>query len=119
MTNQKEQDLEQVYGPMASHSEHHRGDFIRYTSAEGTPGVGVIEWVCSAGMVGPQHLGIRYIVAPDTPTGFVDVVWPADVISSEASTSQEPQERTMQACPYCFGMHYDVEACPLHPKNRE
>ncbi len=73
--------LEATYGPAAPFSEHRRGEHIRYTSAEGLPGAGVIVWVCAAGMVGARHLGVRYIVAPDPPTGFVDIVWPADVTS--------------------------------------
>ena len=78
-------DLEATYGPAAPFSEHHRGDRITYTSAEGLPGAGIILWVCAPGLVGNRHMGVRYIVAPDPPTGFVDIVWPADVRSSTES----------------------------------
>lgn len=79
------EDLEATYGPAAPFSEHTRGEHITYTSAEGAPGAGVIVWVCAAGMVGNEHMSVRYVVAPDPPTGFVDIVWPADVTSEETS----------------------------------
>ncbi len=82
MTSEQDQDVESTYGPAAPFSEHKRGEHITYTSAEGLPGAGDIVWVCAAGMVGNQHMGVRYIVAPDPPTGFVDIVWPADIRSS-------------------------------------
>ena len=120
MTSQEEQDLEQTYGPAAPFSDHKRGDHITYTSAEGPPGAGVILWVCAAGMVGNEHMGVRYIVAPDVPMGMPDIVWPADILTHENSQTQEPQEETLSHCPYYFGRHpiHLVEACPLNPKNR-
>ena len=110
------EDLEATYGPAAPFSEHKLNEHIRYTSAEGTPSADVILWVCAAGMVGNEYMGVRYIVAPDEDTGFVDIVVPADVIT-DTSESQEP---TLSHCPYCFGRHpsHLVEACPLNPKNR-
>jgi hypothetical protein len=87
-----EEELEATYGPAAPFSEHQRGQHITYTSAEGLPGAGVIEWVCAAGMVGNQHMGVRYIVIQDQPGGFgLDIVWPSDVTSD----SQEPQDPLM------------------------
>jgi len=86
MNQNADQDLEATYGPAAQWSEHKKGDHITYTSAEGAPGAGVIVWVCAAGMVGNEHMGVRYIVESDEPGGFgLDVVWPSDVISKEAS----------------------------------
>ena len=84
MTSQEEQDLEAVYGPMASHSEHKRGEHIVYIAAEGHQTSGTILWCCAPGLVGAEYMGVRYIVAPDPPTGFIDVVWPADVLTTNA-----------------------------------
>jgi len=103
-------DLEAIYGPSAPYSEHKRGEHITYTTAEGLPSAGVIVW-CQAPVGG---IGLRYVVAPEKPTGFVDFVVPGDVIA----INQEKQEPTMQECPYCRGMHQadQVEQCPLKPR---
>ncbi len=73
-----EQELEAVYGKAAQFSEHKRGDHITYTTAEGTQASGVIEWVQAP----VESIGVKYIVIPDEPTGFVDFVVPGDVITS-------------------------------------
>src|SRR6266571_4607037 len=105
------EDLQATYGPSAPFSEHKRGEHIHYTSAEGKPGAGTIVWCCAAGMVGNKHLGVRYVVAPDVPMGFVDIVWPGDV----RVDPHETQEETLSHCPYCQGMHpsHLIESCPL------
>ncbi len=81
MTSQEDKDLEAIYGPMASHSDHKRGDRIRYLSAEGLHCEGEIIWCCAPGMVGNEFMGLRYIVAPDPPTGFIDVAFPSDILT--------------------------------------
>jgi hypothetical protein len=78
MVSKDEKELEATYGPAAPFSEHKRGDHIVYTNAEGLPGAGVIVW-CQAPT---GEIGLRYVVAPDVPTGFVDFVVPGDVITS-------------------------------------
>ncbi len=79
-----EQELEAVYGKAAQFSEHKRGDHIIYTTAEGLRGSGTIEWVQAPF----QDIPMKYVVAPDAPTGFLDFVMPGDVITI---TQGEPQ----------------------------
>ena len=74
---QSNEDLEATYGPLAPYSEHKRSDYITYTSAEGLRSSGVIVWVQAPF----QDIGVKYVVAPDVPTGFVDFVVPGDVIT--------------------------------------
>jgi hypothetical protein len=76
---QSNKDLEATYGPAAPYSEHKRGEHITYTTADGTRGSGVIIWVQAPF----QDIGIKYVVAPDEPTGFVDFVLPSDIIARE------------------------------------
>jgi hypothetical protein len=77
----EQEDLEQIYGPLARHSDHKRGNPIRYCLA-GEPGeyAGTIIWVCAPGMLGSQEVGLRYIVTRNGATSFPDVVSPADVL---------------------------------------
>lgn len=74
---QSNEDLEEVYGPLAPYSEHKRGDHITYTTAEGLRSSGVIIWVQAPF----QNIGVKYAVAPDEPTAFIDFVVPGDVIA--------------------------------------
>jgi hypothetical protein len=78
--------LESLYGPLAPYSEHKRGDHITYTSAEGDRKSGTILWVCAPSEIGNVKLGLRYLIAPDEPTAFVDVALPGDVITSNEET---------------------------------
>jgi hypothetical protein len=101
--------LEATYGPAAPFSEYHRQDHIRYISAEGKQSTGTILWVqAPAG-----DISMRYIVAPDDPNGFLDFVWPADIL-----TQENQQERALVRCEWCGNMHQSdqVEQCPLKPK---
>ena len=79
---QSNEDLEVIYGPAAPHSEYKRGDHITYTSSEGERKSGIILWVCASTEKGEVKLGMRYLIAPDDPTAFVDVALPGDVITS-------------------------------------
>lgn len=81
---QSNEDLEATYGPLAPYSEHKRGDHITYTTAEGLNSSGVIVWVQAPF----ESIGVRYVVAPEVPTGFVDFIVPGDII---AATEHEPQ----------------------------
>ena len=81
------ENLESLYGPLAPYSEHKRGDHITYTSAEGECKSGIILWVCAPTEIGDVKLGIRYLIAPDDPTAFVDVALPGDVISQDAPSN--------------------------------
>ncbi len=73
------ENLEALYGTLAPYSEHKQGDHITYTTAEGTRGSGVIIWVQAPF----QDIGIKYVVAPDTPGEFLDFVLPSDIIAQE------------------------------------
>ncbi len=110
MTNEQEQALAAAYGPAAQFSEHHRGDHVTYREA-GATFSGIILWVAAPVTVGSQKLPLRYIVEPEHRK-FVDIVWPADVVTQEA------QEPTLARCPYCGHLHQaeGIEQCPLKPK---
>jgi hypothetical protein len=74
-------DLEALYGPAAPHSEHKRGDHITNSSAKSVPTSGTIIWCQAPYRLTPYAgIGLRYVVAPDIDTGFVDIVWPDEVI---------------------------------------
>lgn len=107
-TSPNDQELETVYGPAAPFSEHKRGDHIIY-SAEGLRSSGVIIWVQAPF----ENIGVRYVVAPDVPTGFVDFVVPGDVV-----TQEQPSEE-LARCPYCRGYHPAnlIQQCPLRPRH--
>jgi hypothetical protein len=78
MTSTDDEEMQATYGPAAPFSEHRRGERIRYQIDRYTY-TGEILWVCAAGEVAGRHLPLRYIVAPDVDTGFIDVVFPSDV----------------------------------------
>src|SRR5947209_18562555 len=74
------------YGPAASHSEHKVGDRITYIQ-QGVMCTGEILWVAAASEnEGRPYLPMHYIVAPDSPNGFVHIVGPGDVITSRQET---------------------------------
>jgi hypothetical protein len=50
--------------------------------------------------MGFQDIGIKNIVAPDVPTGFVDFVLPADVL-----TQDKPSTSELARCPWCGHIH--------------
>lgn len=77
------QQLETLYGPLFSHSEHKVGDQIRFydlmTQQELT---GVIEWVRAPGeqVEGGRHFPVTYVMdSIDPTTGFPFEVFPSDV----------------------------------------
>jgi len=106
-------DLRATYGKEAPFSEHKRGEHISYTSAEGLCSSGVIVWVQAPF----QSIGVRYVVAPDDPNGFVDFVAPGDVLQVEDVT----QEPTLVRCHWCGQMHQanQVNECPLKPRRND
>jgi len=70
-----------VYGEAAEFSEHKIGDHITYTDQKDwdqSPQIytGEILWVAAA----TDERGICYIVAPDIDTGFIDHVYPGEVV---------------------------------------
>ncbi len=75
----QEEELEDVYGPLARHREHNPGERIRYRLA-GEPGShsGRIIWVCAA----THEVGMCYMVERDGAGDSIpDVVFPAGVLS--------------------------------------
>jgi hypothetical protein len=70
-------ELEALYGPAASYSEHKVGDRLHYTH-EGTPTVGTILWVCAPRPEQDMHL--VYVVLNDERR-YPDFVFPASVLS--------------------------------------
>lgn len=70
------------YGPAAAHSEHKVGDRITYTQENETC-TGEILWVATASEHQGKPIGQHYIVAPDRESGFVDIVFPGDVLISQ------------------------------------
>jgi len=107
-----EQELEATYGPAAPFSEHKRGERITWRSG-GSTHTGVIQWVAAAGMIATTYVEQRYIVAPEPPTGFVDIVFPGDIIEDP----EEAQEPALVSCKYCGQLHEagQVEQCSLKP----
>jgi hypothetical protein len=71
------EEMEDVFGPAAAHSEHQRGQNVRYR-LPGESGIlsGEILWVCAA----TSDMQLRYVIMPDSREGFPDVVFPAQVI---------------------------------------
>ena len=74
-------ELEQMYGPLAPHSEHKRGDRITYRLA-GEEGEysGVIVWMCEK----TKEVGMCYVVERDGAGDSIpDVVFPAYILSRQ------------------------------------
>jgi hypothetical protein len=72
-----QEEMEEMYGPLAAHSEHKRGEHITYRLA-GEPGVysGVIVWVCEK----TKQVGMCYVVERDgAGESIPDIAFPADV----------------------------------------
>jgi hypothetical protein len=80
------QNLIDTYGPSAQHSEHRRGQHIRYILDRDRTATGIISWVCCArDLPGGKSIGITYVVFPDVAADdpderFVDIVFPSDVL---------------------------------------
>ena len=72
---------EGLYGPAASHSEHHRGDHIcYYLASEAEEFTGTIIWICAPTLDCDRHL--CYVVENDVWGGIPDIVFPSDVLTS-------------------------------------
>ena len=67
----------ELYGPAATHSEHSRFDYILYLDQDRRQQSGTIIWIQAPGA---GH-GIRYVVEPAGRPGFPDFIAPGDVIS--------------------------------------
>jgi len=89
MITSNEQELAAIYGPAAKHADHRVGVRLTYKDADtsGALSSGRILWICAPGELAGRLLPMRYIVAPDVATGFVDVVFSGDIIVAPARTS--------------------------------
>ena len=73
-----QEELEDLYGPFAAHSEHKIGDHISYKH-EDVATSGKIIWVCAPRPDREMHL--VYVVLNDERQ-YPDYVFPASVLSS-------------------------------------
>ncbi len=77
-----EEDLKELYGPLAQQSEHRPGDRIRYGYEESET-TGKIIWVCAPRPEKEPLLHLCYVVENNDRGGFPDIVFPSDVLISE------------------------------------
>ncbi len=70
--------LEQMYGPLAKHSDYKVGKTISYLTTEGERRRGEIIWVCQAGNVVGMHCPLQYLVSVGNG-GFPDVIVQTDI----------------------------------------
>ena len=111
-------DLRATYGREAQFSEHKRGEHITYTSTEGVRNSGVIVWVQASF----QSIGVRYVVAPDEPNGFVDFVVPGDVLQVEDVTPRTSNQSCTiapiaLAAIMCAGLPPEASHAKVTPKS--
>ncbi len=81
MQSPHEAELAQMFGPLAPHSEHKRGDHITYRlSGEEGEYSGVIVWMCEK----TKEVGMCYVVERDGAGDSIpDVVFPAYILSRQ------------------------------------
>jgi hypothetical protein len=105
--------LAEGWGAAATHSDYSKDERIRYRVGDAIY-TGTIIWIAAPSdsrVAWHDPLPLRYIVERDDWTGFPDVVYSADILTSE------PEEQTLVKCPYCGGHHFKgmVEFCPRNP----
>jgi hypothetical protein len=94
------------FGPLYPYSDHKRGDHVSYR-VDGVKEQGEIIWVSAAhALPSGKDMPPHYWIVRDGG-GFPDPVLFSDIVMAE--------EPVMQKCPFCFGSHYDISACPLNP----
>lgn len=71
------QELTDLYGPVASFAEHRVGDRIRYTDSEHPKATGLIVWISAP----TSQRAMQYVVEPEHRQGFPDFIAPGDVIA--------------------------------------
>jgi hypothetical protein len=113
-----DEQLEDLYGPLAPFSDFKKGDHITYTS-EGQTCTGTILWVATATRIAGRDIPVQYIVECDQQSGFPDNVYLGDIVM-EPNEAKGQEELAMVKCLYCGGMHYAhlVEQCPNNPHRK-
>lgn len=77
-----QENLEELYGPAARHSEHQEGLVITYRDTQtGETKTGGIIWICAPGRIGDRDIGTTYVVEPPGG-GWPDMVFPGDVLTA-------------------------------------
>src|SRR6266566_7908018 len=86
-----DEQLEDLYGPLAPFSDFKKGDHITYTS-EGRTCTGVVLWVATATRIAGRDIPVQYIVECDQHDGFPDTDWQSDIIMDprEVAGQDEP-----------------------------
>lgn len=74
--------MEEIWGLAAIHSEYQIDDRISYT-AEGQTRTGVIIWVCAPTTTVERHLPTRYVIQPDGREESLDVVLSGNIVTGE------------------------------------
>ncbi len=81
MTSTEDERFAELFGPQAAHSEHSRGERIRYRLPGEGEYEGIILWCANAREMDGKHIHQHYIVQRDgAGDSFPDVVFPVDVI---------------------------------------
>jgi hypothetical protein len=76
--------LTELWGPAALHSEYRRGDQVRYTVGLATY-TGTIVWIVAAGpsqIEGHPDQPLKYVIEREGWTGFPDVVYSSDILTN-------------------------------------
>jgi hypothetical protein len=81
--------MEEIWGPAAVHSEYQIDDRISYTIEEQTR-TGTIIWVCAASTRADQHLPTRYVVQPDNREDSLDMVCSGNIVIGEMRKDEIP-----------------------------
>ena len=74
--------LKEIWGMAAAHSEYHIEDRICYT-LEGQTHIGTIIWACAPSNTADEQLPTRYIVKPETNENCHDIVLSSNIIVGE------------------------------------
>jgi hypothetical protein len=80
--------MEEIWGLAAIHSEYQINDRISYTVEEQTR-LGTIIWVCAPTFASDQHLPTRYVIQPDKREESLDIVLSGNIVIGETHKQEE------------------------------
>jgi len=81
MTSTEDERLEALFGPQAAHSEHQRGQRIRYRLPGEGEYEGIILWCASESEMDGRRVHQHYVVERDgAGDSFPDIVFLAEII---------------------------------------